>query len=165
MTRRVAKLLAVSFLLCSVYAAHSVFAGSEAACCAFTSQCATMTDDDVYNAALSRKFGTCYVHEQCPGCACPFYVKVSYYNDPKGFDGGTGCLFNKADVIRTLRQLCQDGVCCCPRAQVPKGECPSTSRVWAKDPLTGTCCEYANSCAAPAGWPQFSSQGECQGVF
>lgn len=33
---------------------------------------------------------------------------------------------------------------------------------WAKNPDTGTCCEYNNSCEVPDGWQTYSSKEECR---
>jgi hypothetical protein len=162
------KLAAALLMLCAAIAWDEAKAGNAAACCDFVSNCSQMTDfmieTDAYldGSGAPTKFGMCYFHsrETCPDCACPFYVKVSHYKDQKGFDGGTGCLQTKADVIRVLRQLCEDGVCCCPNP-VPNGVCSSNQKVWARDPLTKSCCEFANPCVVPAGWPQFTSEIEC----
>ncbi len=41
--------------------------------------------------------------------------------------------------------------------------------VWAKDPVSGGCCQYGTPCIAPAGWSQFGDQDSCEsapdGVF
>jgi hypothetical protein len=172
MNLRIAKHVAGLFVFCSLIAWSSALAvGSEAACCALSSGCAGMSDQEILSRAFNNgsnhtSFGSCYFHDRtnCPDCACPFYVKVSYYGGQKGYDGGTGCLNDEKQVAAALRQLCEDGVCCCPRAAVPTGTCPSSQRVWAKDPLTGSCCEYANLCSAPSGWTLYSSQSACSGV-
>jgi hypothetical protein len=121
-----------------------------------------MSDQEILDAAYNRDFGTCYYHTQCEGCACPFYVKVSHYLGNKGHDGNTGCLSTAAQVAQALRQLCEDGVCCCPQ-KAPTSVCPSSQRVWARDPLTGTCCEYANLWLAPSGWSLWDTQNGCIG--
>jgi hypothetical protein len=172
MSLRIAKHAAGLFIVCSLIAwSGARAAGSEAACCALSGGCAGMTDQDILSRAFNNgsnktNFGSCYFHDQstCPTCACKYYVKVSYYGGQMGYDGGTGCLNDINQVAATLRQLCEDGVCCCPK-KVPTGTCPSNVRVWAKDPATGSCCEYANDCSAPTGWPLYPSQAECGGIF
>lgn len=34
--------------------------------------------------------------------------------------------------------------------------------VFAKNPDTGGCCQYATACAAPEGWEQFGTEEACQ---
>jgi hypothetical protein len=34
--------------------------------------------------------------------------------------------------------------------------------VWAKDPVTGGCCQYGDPCSAPADWQQFYTPNECE---
>jgi hypothetical protein len=172
MSLRIAKHVAGLFVVCSLIAWSSArAAGSEAACCALSGGCAGMTDQQILDKALnnspgstSSNFGSCYFHDRtnCPDCACKYYIKVSYYGGDKGFDGGTGCLDDIQQVIAHLRQLCEDGVCCCPKP-APTGACPVSQAVWAKDPLTGSCCAYANPCAAPSGWPLYPDQPACAG--
>ncbi len=173
MSLRIAKHVAGLFVVCTLIAWSGAWAaGSAAACCALSGGCAGMSDADILAKALNNSpgsttsnFGSCYFHDQtnCPGCACPFYVKVSYYGGAKGYDGGTGCLNDLHQVATVLRQLCEDGVCCCPRAAEPTGSaCPASVPVWAKDPLTGRCCQYASPCAAPSGWGLYPDQPKCE---
>jgi hypothetical protein len=53
----------------------------------------------------------------------------------------------------------------CP-APVPSapGVACQTVVVYARDPGTLNCCQYGNPCSAPAGWPQYYTMAECQGV-
>jgi hypothetical protein len=131
--------------------------------------CAEMTDDELWAAAFlnpannpASNLGTCYFHDDstCPTCACPFYVKLSYLPPPSGYDGGTGCLFDRAEVIKVLRQLCAQGQCGCPR-QSYSGACIQVI-TYGKDPVTGTCCQYPTPCDVPSGWAQFSTLEDCQ---
>lgn len=48
--------------------------------------------------------GACYYHDRstCPDCSCDFYLKVG----KEGFDGGTGCLGTRDDVLHELRAAC-----------------------------------------------------------
>lgn len=142
---------------------------SNGPCDSLVRNCADMTDDELWAAAFldtSRNphslLGTCYFHDNssCPTCACPFYVKLSYLPPPSGYDGGTGCLFSKADVLATLRHLCSTGQCGCPR-QSYTGACIQVI-TYGKDPATGTCCQYPTPCDVPSGWAQFSSMAACQ---
>ena len=135
MSLRHAKHIAGLFIVCSLIAwSGARAAGSEAACCALSGGCAGMSDADILMKALNNSpgsttsnFGSCYFHDRtnCPECACPFYVKVSYYGGAKGFDGGTGCLNDLHQVATVLRQLCEDGVCCCPRPRSPPAPPPA----------------------------------------
>lgn len=49
----------------------------------------------------------------------------------------------------------------CPKPQSFSGGCIQVV-VWAKNPTTGTCCEYPNPCSAPTGWTTYYSQAECE---
>jgi hypothetical protein len=131
--------------------------------------CAEMTDDELWAAAFldpNRKphslLGTCYFHDasSCPTCACPFYVKVSYFPSPSGFDGGTGCLFTRQEVLTALRKLCSEGQCGCPKKNFT-GNCIQPL-AFGKDPVTGTCCQYSQPCDVPDGWPWFYTMDECK---
>lgn len=51
----------------------------------------------------------------------------------------------------------------CPRPQRYDGVCIQVI-VWAKNPDTGTCCQYSTPCAAPTGWQTYTSQAECEGT-
>lgn len=107
--------------------------------------------------------GTCYVHTKstCPNCACWSYVKLSYMGGQNGWDGGTGCIQpmgsteedkrqSRKNAALLLRQLCISGACCCP--QVETKTCPNPTPVKARDPITGSCCNFPNSCSAPENW-------------
>lgn len=48
----------------------------------------------------------------------------------------------------------------CPEARQPSGMCAQVI-TWAKDPDTGTCCEYPTPCHAPKNWKTFSSKDAC----
>lgn len=91
--------------------------------------------ENAWNAACDRKlleltrspgsatFTTvdrCYWHdrEQCPGCACPMYLKrweiMSRGGEPGvalGYDGGSGCLRDKAQLLTNLKWMCVEGHC------------------------------------------------------
>lgn len=76
----------------------------------WTEACAAALLDAAYMGVKSRpRTGGCYYHDRagCPGCTCPYYVKV----DQQGFDGGTGCLSDKADVLAQLYTACAAGRC------------------------------------------------------
>src|SRR6266540_5101925 len=52
----------------------------------------------------------------------------------------------------------------CPTCPAPKptsGACDAVI-VWAKDPASGTCCQYGTPCTSPADWKTFYSEDECQ---
>ena len=51
----------------------------------------------------------------------------------------------------------------CPRPKPYQGGCIQVI-TYAKNPQTGTCCEYATPCAAPEGWQTYGSLSECQGT-
>lgn len=67
---------------------------------------------------------------------------------------------------------CLDGTWACtlmacsmcpdPGVEDPGTAC-TDNIVFAKDPDTGTCCEYSTPCVAPDGWEQFGSLETCQG--
>jgi hypothetical protein len=63
--------------------------------------------------------------------------------------------------------MCQGTPChqpMCPEPQALDGEqgCAAVV-VYARDPETGTCCEYGDPCSAPGSWEHFYSQAECEG--
>lgn len=134
-------------------------------CAGLICECEMMSDQELLDAAFIGTYGlgTCYFHDGCQGCACDYYVKVSYYPDPSGYDGGTGCLSDINDVIQVLRDLCADGTCCCPAPSPYKVDC-GYGPVWSRDPITGTCCYYEDSCEAPPGWEIFMTQEDCQNL-
>jgi hypothetical protein len=137
--------------------------GSGSACCRQMEGCQSMTDAQLLAATKwPTSTGMCFWHDRegCPTCACPYYVKLAHAPYPHGAYGGTGCVNTLAEVVTAMRQLCADGACCCPQ-RAPEGICPSQQRVWARDPITRTCCEYANPCLAPNGWPTFTTPDEC----
>ena len=51
----------------------------------------------------------------------------------------------------------------CP-APVMSDQLCNTVIVYAKDPITGMCCEYGTPCNAPADWAQYYTQAECEGA-
>ncbi|HJX27135.1 MAG TPA: hypothetical protein VJ885_04430 [Thermoanaerobaculia bacterium] len=129
--------------------------------------CKDSSAEDVYDVALysgpgtQLYLGTCYVHDnsECPNCACWNYVKLSYLPNPKGWDGGTGCIgyTSSASEIDSylqaaarIKQLCEEGACCCPTV-TPKA-CAVGTPVKARDPITGSCCTFPNPCSAPTDW-------------
>lgn len=100
--------------------------------------------------------GTCYAHDdtECSNCACSQYVKLSYKPNPKGWDGGTGCMSSFSDAAAKLKELCEAGACCCPDVHV---SCVVHTSVKARDPITGSCCIFSNPCSAPADWEVVSN--------
>ncbi len=171
MSPRIAKLVAVTFVLCSLIAWNRATATGAQDCCNLISNCAAMTDSQLLTAAFlsgpgaPTHLGMCYYHDRssCPSCFNDYYVKISTMPPPSGFNGGTGGLSTLTDVVRTLRQLCENGSCCCPQT-TPTSSCPALGTpTWAQDPVTHSCCQYSNACLAPSGWTQFSSQEECDG--
>lgn len=140
-------------------------------CAELQRQCDTMSDSELQARAFrgtnpETGLGMCYFHTRvgCPNCACEFYVKLSNLPFPSGYDGGTGCLFPPADmsdVLQLLREQCRAGNCCCPAPRAYPGPCLQVV-VWARDPNTGTCCQYGTPCSAPVGWATYSSQIECE---
>src|SRR5262245_58099305 len=175
MNGRIAKLAMGLFVLCSLTAWSGAGATGAQDCCELISQCSQMTDAQLLSAAYLNfpgaptNLGMCYYHDRthCPNCARDFYIKVSTMPYPAGFDGGTGGLLpgsTLTDVTKILRQLCENGSCCCPQKPA-SNDCPSLGvTVWAKDPITGSCCQYSNACQAPSGWATFSSPRDCSGV-
>jgi hypothetical protein len=48
----------------------------------------------------------------------------------------------------------------CP---APRGDAtPNVAAGWAREPVTGRCCSYANRSAAPAGWLRFDDEAACE---
>lgn len=132
--------------------------------CAFLKAwCSQAPPEQILALAMSRPpgLGTCYAHDDSDGYpyAAHFYVKQSWRSDQKGYDGGTGAIgwnppvdYATAAALagQTLKNLCSNGECCCP-ALDPKS-CPDNRPVDAWDPLTKTCCTFANRCTMPADW-------------
>ena len=48
----------------------------------------------------------------------------------------------------------------CPKPRPYSGGCIQVI-TYAKNPTTGTCCEYPNPCSAPAGWATYTSYDAC----
>ena len=48
----------------------------------------------------------------------------------------------------------------CPKPRHFQGGCIQVI-VWAKNPETGTCCQYPNPCSAPEGWTTYTSAEAC----
>lgn len=48
----------------------------------------------------------------------------------------------------------------CPKPRRFSGGCIQVI-TYAKNPVTGTCCEYPNPCSAPEGWATYTSASEC----
>ena len=173
MNSRIAKLALLVFVLCCGTAWDRAQATGAQDCCSLVGACAGMKDNEILAAAflpaqgVPTHLGMCYYHDRstCPNCSFEFYVKESYLPPPSGYDGGNGGVSGTlADVARILRQLCQSGACCCPQKPAGNGCSSLGTTVWAKDPVTKTCCQYSNSCLAPTGWQQYSSQTDCSGV-
>ena len=53
---------------------------------------------------------------------------------------------------------CSSSLCPPPRPHKVPCILPTT---WAKDPVTGLCCNYTDPCSAPTGWPVFTSYDLC----
>lgn len=53
--------------------------------------------------------------------------------------------------------------CPAPTTSFAPGGC-SAVVIWAKDPASGSCCQYPDPCSAPEGWEQFYSSEECAGT-
>lgn len=154
---------------------QSGLAGGWSSCEELKEACREASAEDVWYAASfwgpgSTIVGTCYVHDQrtCPDCACWDYVKLSYLEDPKGWDGGTGCMGVKgfisqaqshADAAAKVKELCEQGACCCPEVQAKP--CPNPAPVRARDPLTGSCCMFPNICSKPSDWTAPAGSWEC----
>jgi len=174
MNGRTVKLALVLIIVCTVGAWTRAGATGAADCCNLISQCSQMTDAQLLSAAFLSSagfpthLGMCYYHDKstCPNCARDLYVKISTMPDPSGYDGGTGGLplgSTLTDVARILRQLCENGSCCCPQ-KTPSSSCPTLGTpVWAQDPVTKNCCQYSNACLAPTGWSTFPTESECRG--
>lgn len=137
------------------------------------SSCQQLIDDckgapaeDIYAAALLPQafgfgVGTCYAHDAttCPDCACSDYVKLSYKDGQKGWNGGTGCMASRALAAAKIKELCEAGACCCP--QVTPKACTTSTPVRARDSITGSCCTFPNSCSVPSGWTTAIPPGAC----
>lgn len=48
----------------------------------------------------------------------------------------------------------------CPPPRPYQGGCIQIV-VWAKNPSTGTCCQYPTPCSAPQGWTTYTSAEAC----
>jgi hypothetical protein len=167
------RIVAGLFLFLMLMAGKGAMAGAGTECCNLIGACSELTDQQILDAALmppgggATALGMCYYHERCTGCAQDFYVKLSNLPAPSGYDGGTGGLpfgSTPADVVKVLRNLCEAGACCCPQ-KTASSSCPTLgTAVWAKDPITKSCCQYSNACLAPSGWPKFATKDECYGI-
>lgn len=49
----------------------------------------------------------------------------------------------------------------CPPPRQTGEICPQVV-VWAKNPQTGTCCQYGTPCNAPEGWTTYNTEEECK---
>ena len=154
--------------------AQDRLAGGWSSCEELKKACAEESAEDIWYAAYlwspgSSIIGTCYVHDQstCPNCACYDYVKLSYLPNPKGWDGGTGCMGlvgsispaqSHIDAANKVKELCMQGACCCP--EVEAKPCQNPNQVLARDPLTGSCCTFPNICSKPSDWlvPAYSEE-------
>lgn len=177
MSRIGALCLASLFAFAAVSAhAQSGLAGGWSSCQELIDACKQETAETIWQAAYlwspgSTVVGTCYVHDRstCPNCACYDYVKLSYLENPKGWDGGTGCMGvegfitpqqSHADAAAKIKQLCESGACCCP--QVEAKPCPlNPNPVRARDPLTGSCCTFPNICSKPSDWQAPAESWQC----
>lgn len=65
-------------------------------------------------------------------------------------------------------QDCSTNVSACPAPASSRHDCWQSGTpavvVYAKDPKTGVCCEYKNSCLAPSGWRLFYNRAQCLAV-
>jgi len=77
--------------------------------------------------------------------------------------------------MSTWRALLVSAACllvaCTGNKNHTPGDCPPPRQsdeicaqvvVWAKDPQTGSCCQYGTPCSAPEGWKIYSSEAECR---
>ncbi len=72
--------------------------------------CDAVLLDAAYRKSVApARTGTCYYHDRatCPDCACELYLKVK----GQGFDGGTGCLPDRAQLLAQLRGACAEQRC------------------------------------------------------
>lgn len=143
-------------------------------CAEMKAACEDATPADVLNGALTRPslLGTCYAHD---GIDTPtyryaghYYIKQSWRPGAAGYDGGTGAIGwpksvqteqeAAAEAGEILRDLCRSGACCCPDlpAVLP---CKPNAPVVAYDPMSGTCCRFANRCTVPERWELASGTG------
>ena len=178
MVRARALLVVLLFALAAAGAqaqSASGLAGGWESCEALKQDCLNSPAEDIWHAAYfsgpgSTIIGTCYVHDEgtCPNCACYDYVKVSYLEQPKGWDGGTGCMGLKQNIspaqshaaaAAKIKELCEKGACCCP--EVEAEPCADPRPVRARDPLTGSCCNFPNACSAPTDWIVPAASWEC----
>lgn len=121
--------------------------------------------DVLYGATLTPSHvGTCYAHrgnDPTFNYSAWVYVKQSWREGAKGWDGGTGAIgvpkqfTPQADAERQagelLRQLCISGACCCP--DLPAHQpCGSQEPVVAWDPASHNCCTFPNPCTVPTTW-------------
>lgn len=130
--------------------------------------CENKSADEIYQMAFygpgggpPTRLGTCYVHDTqtCPNCLFDHYVKQSWREGEKGYDGGTGAIGWRPDLSPTdsylatttlLKTLCESGQCCCPVVE-PK-VCPQGNPVTAQDPISGSFCTFPNPCSVPPDW-------------
>lgn len=111
------------------------------------------------------RIGLCYAHSGFDASGFPYaanyYVKQSWREGAKGWDGGTGAIGMPRDSAtlaaseqaagELLRQLCISGACCCPDLP-PVLPCDDLNSVDAKDPKTGHSCTFPNHCTVPSDW-------------
>ncbi len=48
----------------------------------------------------------------------------------------------------------------CPKPRDYQGMCAQVI-TWARNPDTGTCCQYGSPCEAPQNWQTFTSEADC----
>ncbi len=90
--------------------------------------------------------------QQCMGCG---------FLDQAAPDPCTTCeCLEDGTFVCTAVSDCESD---CPAPQMPPDDtsCPAVTGV-ARNPMTGSCCEYATACTAPAGWEMFNTLDECQ---
>lgn len=72
-------------------------------------------------------------------------------------EGCNSCVCDGGRWKCTLR-----GCNTCPDPVMYDGAC-DTVVVYARDPVSGRCCQYGTPCGVPEGWEQFYSLNECEG--
>jgi hypothetical protein len=58
---------------------------------------------------------------------------------------------SRAAAAAKLKELSESGASCCPQVE-PDPACPNKMPVKARDPITGSCCTFPDSCSTPSDW-------------
>ena len=141
--------------------------GDWTSCQELKDACQGSTWKEVLDAVTKLKpprIGLCYAHPGFDASGYPYaanyYVKQSWREGAKGWDGGTGAIGMPRDLAtfpaaeqaagELLRQLCISGACCCP-VLAPQ-PCADPDPVDATDPTTGHTCTFPNRCTKPTDW-------------